>query len=72
MQIGHIVVDGTVIRLNDEQSLLYGAADSGMDGSHYRRLDPPGQSVIAGTFFSEFTRGTTLTMLCFSSIVQHQ
>jgi transposase-like protein len=50
---GHIAVDETVIRLNNEQYWLYAAVDPETNGLLYKKLEPTINKVIAHAFFTE-------------------
>jgi len=49
----HVAVDETVIRLNDEQYLLYAAVDSETNELLHATLEPTTNKVIAHAFFAE-------------------
>jgi len=50
---GHVAVDETVIRLNDEQYWLYAAVDPGTIELLHKQLEPTTNKVITHSFFTE-------------------
>lgn len=51
MGANHVVVDESVIRLNDEQYWLYAAVDSESNDLQHTKLESTKNKVIASTFF---------------------
>ena len=69
---GHVAVDETVIRLNDDQYWPYAAVDPETNELLHTKLEPTTNKVTLTRSLLNSARNTTSTTPCFSSMAPHR
>jgi len=69
---GHVAVDETVIRLNDEQYWLYAAVDPETNDLATQSLSPFKPTILLTRSSPNYVRNTTSPTPCFSSAAPHR